>query len=85
MMLEVMCVIALITLLNVCCFILGAKVVQKVVRGETIETPKFEPIKTVREWNKNKEVKKEEERARIIAENIDTYDGTPYGQQELPK
>lgn len=82
---ETMCVMALITLLNVCCFILGTKLGQKVVRGETVETPKFELKNPIREYNEKKEIKKEEERDRIIAENIDTYNGTPYGQQELPK
>lgn len=84
-MMEIMCLIALTTLLNLCSFIAGAKIGQKVVRGQEIETPKFEPLKTVQEWNKNKEIKKEEERTKIIAENIDSYNGTPYGQQEIPK
>ena len=84
-LIEMMCVIALITLLNICVFIIGTKLGQKVVRGETIETPKFELKNPIREYNEKKEIKKEEERDRIIAENIDTYNGTPYGQQELPK
>jgi hypothetical protein len=67
------------------CFYMGAKVGQKVVRGETIETPKFEPVKTIQEYNEQKEVRKEQEKQKIIAENIDAYNGTPYGQQELPK
>lgn len=84
-LIEMMCVIALITLLNICVFIIGTKLGQKVVRGETVETPKFEFKNPIREYNEKKEIKKEEERDRIIAENIDTYNGTPYGQQELPK
>lgn len=82
---ELLCVIALVSFFNVCSFIIGAKVGQKAVRGETIETPKFEPIKTIREYNEQKEVRKEQEKQKIIAENIDAYNGTPYGQQELPK
>lgn len=82
---ELLSVIALVSFFNICSFVGGAKIGQKVVRGESIETPKFEPLKTVQEWNKSKEIKKEEERTKIIAENIDSYNGTPYGQQEIPK
>lgn len=82
---ELLSVIALVSFFNISSFTLGAKIGQKVVRGQDIETPKFEPLKTVQEWNKNKEIKKEEERTKIIAENIDSYNGTPYGQQEIPK
>ena len=71
------------------CFILGAKVTQKAYRNEQIETPKIKPIKSVRdsiaEYNESKEIKKEQERYDIIGQNIDSYDGTPYGQQDIPK
>jgi hypothetical protein len=67
------------------CVVIGAKIGQKAVRGEDIELPKFEPVKTIREYNEQKEVRKEQEKQKIIAENIDAYNGTPYGQQELPK
>ena len=71
--------------LNIFSFIVGAKVGQKVSRGENIELPKIEPVKTVREWNESKEARKEQEKNKIIAENIDNYNGTQYGQQEIPK
>lgn len=74
-----------ITGLNIFSFIVGAKVGQKVSRGEDIELPKIEPVKTVREWNETKEARKEQEKNKIIAENIDNYNGTQYGQQEIPK
>lgn len=82
---ELLSVIALVSFFIVCSFVLGAMIGQKVVRGQDIELPRIEPLKTVQEWNKAKEIKKEEERTKIIAENIDSYNGTPYGQQEIPK
>ncbi len=75
--------VVLISLLNIICFIIGAKVGQKSARGETIELPK--PIQAIKEYQENKEIEKEEEKYRIIAENIDNYNGTPYGQQEIPR
>ena len=80
---ELLSVIALISFLNVISFMVGAKVGQKVVRGETVEFPK--PIQAIKEYQENKEIEKEEEKYRIIAENIDNYNGTPYGQQEIPR
>ena len=82
---ETILLILSIGIMNILCFFIGAKVGQKVVRGETIETPKIEPIKTIREYNESKEIKQEQERNRIIAENIDNYNGTPYGQQDIPR
>lgn len=81
--LFIVCVLAI----NVLSFFIGAKVGQKVVRGETIETPKIEPwqIKTIREYNQERKVRKEIERDKVIAENIDSYNGTPYGQKEIPR
>lgn len=84
-------IVLILTIGFICaiCFFLGAKVGQKVVRQEPIEMPKFEPIKNVREsiaeYNESKEIKKEQERYDIIGQNIDAYDGTPYGQQEIPR
>lgn len=82
---ELLSVIALVSFFNICSFIIGAKIGQKVNRGESIELPRIEPKNPIKTFNENKEAKKEQERNRIIAENIDTYNGTPYGQQELPK
>ena len=84
-LIEPIVVMAVQGIICALCFHIGAKTGQKVVRGETIETPKFEPVKTIREYNEQKEVRKEQEKQKIIAENIDAYNGTPYGQQELPK
>ena len=82
---ELLSVIALVSFFNVCSFYIGAMIGQKAVRGESIELPHIEPKNPIKTFNENKEAKKEQERNRIIAENIDTYNGTPYGQQELPK
>lgn len=84
-LLEIILLIAVVGFITVFSFITGAKVGQKVVRGETVETPQINPIKTIKEYNENREVKKEQERDRIIAENIDSYNGTAYGQKEIPR
>jgi len=84
-MTETLWIIVITTLLNMCCFLMGAKIRQKVDKGQDIKIPKVEPIKAIREFNEEQEVKKAQERDRIIAENIDNYDGTSIGQQDIPK
>lgn len=83
-MLDTVILIASIGIINTLCFLIGAKIGQKVVRQEPIELPKIEPIKTIREFNEKKEITKLQERERIISENIDNYDGTSIGQQNIP-
>lgn len=84
-MTETIILIISIGIMNILCFFIGAKVGQKVIKGETLEVPKIEPIKAIREYNETKETQKMQERERIINENIDNYDGTSLGQQDVPR
>ena len=47
--------------------------------------PKIQPIKAIREHNENREVVRIQEKDRILSENIDNYNGTSLGQQDLPR
>lgn len=84
-MTDTLILIVSIGIMNILCFFIGAKVGQKVVRQEPIEIPKIQPIKAIREHNENKEVIKLQEKDRILSENIDNYNGTSLGQQDLPR
>ena len=68
---------------NIACFVIGAKVGQKVARGETIDTPN--PIKAKEERQAKKDAEFEQDRINTIMENIERYDGTPYGQKDVPR
>ena len=74
--------VIIVSILNIVCFLIGAIVGQKSSKGEPI---KISPVTKVREIKDNKETKKEQEVYRIINENIDNYDGTSLGQQEIPR
>lgn len=82
---ETILLILVVGIISAFCFVIGARVGQKVVRGETIETPLRNPIKVVTEAVDTFEQRKIQERDRIIADNIDNYDGTATGQQDVPK
>ena len=66
-------------------FMFGAKVGQAAATGEAIALPN--PVEAVKEHKEKKEAQKEAEReqARIdaILRNIDNYDGTGYGQEDV--
>lgn len=76
---------AILSLSNIACFLIGAKVGQKVVKGETIETPTVNPMKAIREHREQKEAEMERDRIETILRNIDNYDGTNYGQEDVPR
>lgn len=70
---------------NILCFVIGAKVGQKVVRGESVELPNVDPFKAHREREARKAQRAEQERVNTILRNIDSYDGTSRGQEDVPR
>lgn len=71
-------------ILNILCFYIGAKVGQTVVKGETIEAPTVNPLKIAQENRDRKEAEIEQNRLDTIMQNIESYDGTGRGQQDVP-
>lgn len=73
--------------LNIVCFFIGAKVGQTVSKGKEIEivTP-VEYIKRVQQENiDRREQELEQKRLDTILHNIENYDGTPNGQEDVPR
>ena len=67
------------------CLIVGARLGQKVSKGEEIETPTFDPMKAYREREARKEAKAEQDKIETIMRNIERYDGTGAGQEDVPR
>ena len=78
---ETLLLIAVVSGMNLLCFLAGARIRQKVDRGEELKLAT--PAETV------KQKKKQEQRDRELAileaqlQNIDNYDGTSNGQKEI--
>lgn len=70
---------------NILCFMIGARVGQAVSKGETVEMPTLNPLQAIQDAQEKKEAKREQDRISMIMANIDSYDGTGYGQQEVPR
>lgn len=76
---------AIMGIVNIACFMVGAKVGQTVQQGKEIEVklPAVSPIEGYRALREKKEAQKEQERLDVIMHNIECYDGTPAGQKEV--
>lgn len=76
---------AVMALSNILCFLIGAKVGQKVTKGEEVQLPTVNPMEAYREHRENKEAERRQRELDTIMRNIDNYDGTPQGQEDVPR
>ena len=81
---ESIILILLVGALNVACFFLGAKIGQTAYKGEKIELPAVDPLKPAKEREARKEAEMEQNRVDTILRNIEKYDGTGRGQEDVP-
>ena len=78
--------IAVAGTLNIVCFFIGAKVGQTVTKGKEIEIPKISsPVTAYKNHLALKEAEEEKNRLDIILRNIERYDGTGNGQEDVPR
>ena len=75
---------ALFSLSNILCFLSGARVGQKVSKGEEVQLPTVNPMELYREHEARREADKVAARRDAILRNIDSYDGTSQGQEDIP-
>lgn len=77
--------LAVMGLTNIACFIIGARVGQKTAKGEEVKMPELNPFKAYREHEARREAEKEQEKVDVIMRNIESYDGTGRGQEDVPR
>ena len=78
-------IIATISFMNIACFVIGASVGQKVVKGEEVKIPTVNPMEMYREREAKREAQAEQNRLDVIMRNIEAYDGTANGQEDVPR
>lgn len=71
--------------INILCFMIGAKVGQTVQKGEKIELPSVNPFKAEQERQNRKQAEREQEKLDVTLRNIECYDGTARGQEDVPR
>jgi hypothetical protein len=80
---EVLSILA-VGALCIGCFLIGARVGQSVAKGERVEMPTINPMQVVRDQRAKREAEIEQGRMDKILQNIEAYDGTSRGQQDVP-
>lgn len=76
--------IAVVSIGNGICFLIGAKIAENVHRGEEIKLPSINPMEKIKEIREQREASKEQERINIMFENINNYKGDSTGQKDIP-
>ena len=78
--------LAVMAVSNILCFIIGAKVGQAVAKGEEVKiVPYANPLEAYRTNRNKKEAEMEQDKLATIMRNIEGYDGTGRGQEDVPK
>lgn len=72
-----------ITALNIVCFCVGAKIGQKIVKGEEIKAPEIAFTNPLDTYRKKKATEAEQNRIETIMQNIEAYNGTSAGQKDV--
>ena len=76
--------LAVMGIVNVLCFVIGAKVGMAVSKGEEIKLPSVNPVEAYRKHEAKKEADAEQDKIDTIMANIEAYDGTAYRQKDIP-
>ena len=75
--------LAVMGIVNVACFIIGAKVGQTVSKGEEIKLPTVNPMELHREREEKREAQRKQSALETVMRNIERYDGTSNGQEDV--
>ena len=70
---------------NIICFMVGAKVGQTVSKGEEVKLPTLNPLEVYKAHRENKAAEAEMNRLDAVLQNLESYNGSEAGQQDIPK
>mgnify|MGYP003313318982 CR=1 FL=1 len=84
MELEVILFCCIFGLFILASYTLGLRNGQKLAKREEITMPEINPVTVINKQIERKEQQKEQEILDIMMSNIDNYDGTGLGQQQIP-
>jgi hypothetical protein len=70
---------------NIICFMVGAKVGQAVSKGEDVKLPTLNPVEIYKTHKENKAAEAEMNRLDAVLQNLESYNGTEAGQQDIPR
>ena len=76
--------LAIMGIVNVLCFTIGAKTGRAVVKGEEIKLPSVNPVEAYKKHEAKKAAEAEQSKIDTIMANIEAYDGTAFRQKDIP-
>lgn len=83
----VVIMLLLVMMQNTICIVVGIKIGLALSKGERVELPN--PVKAYKEHKANmeaqKEAEKELDKISTIMQNVENFDGTGFGQKEVPR
>lgn len=83
----ILCVLAIIIslgIINILCFLIGAKTGQMVLKNKDIKILSVpNPIKKVKEYRQYQDEQSYQENVKNMWDNINSYDGTGLGQKDI--
>lgn len=84
-MMETIALVVTISIMNMVCFVIGTSVRQKIDKGKEVKLPTVNPVEAYNDYQKKKEQIKKDSRREVLLRNIERYDGTPFGQEDIPR
>lgn len=81
---ETVILVVAVGCLCILSFLTGAKVGQQVSREENVTLPDLNPVHLIQDELERHEARKGQKRQDVILQNIESYDGTPLGQLDVP-
>lgn len=84
-MTEAIALVVCISIMNIACFVTGTSIRQKIDKGEEVKMPDVNPVHMYHDHQKRKEQDKKASQREVLLRNIERYDGTPYGQEDIPR
>lgn len=81
---DAILLIIVVGTLNIVCFLIGVNVRQKVDNGKEVKLPNVNPVEVYHEHQEKKEKKLKASQREVLLRNIERYDGTSLGQEDIP-
>lgn len=82
---EALLIILATGVISITSFFVGSYVGSKTNKGKPIELPKIDPMKAIRQKNEKAEAAAKKAELETIMRNIDRYNGTAEGQEDIPR
>ena len=70
---------------NIVCLVIGVKVGMAVKKGEDVKLPTLNPMEIIKTHRDNKAAEAEMKRLDAVMQNLESYNGTEAGQQNIPR